>query len=351
MRFPEPAERGPARPEPDGIERHTRVTVIIPARNAEKLIGRSVRAVLEQQIAPPIDLEVTVVDDGSTDGTAAVARSAGARIISIPADETSGNPAAARNRGAARADGDLLVFLDADCTPLEGWLEALVGPLLANKSDCAGGSLDLPDGLPLSARLDYYCGWYHVHPRRPAGPVANHPPSNLCVRRSALAATSGFTERAPVAYSHEELQWQAELQSAGGRIIFEPGAVALHWNRRGFSNLLRRNYRWGYGSIEAKAESRAVRLAGLYRHPWLLIGLSLLLSVPLSAYVVACWLRAGVYEPLFLLPGVLAGQLAYAAGMAAGGLRWLRQRRTAHQLPLGVAPSPKNEKVHESEAR
>ncbi len=329
---------------------HTRVTVIIPARNAEKLIGRTVRAVREQEIAPRIDLEVTVVDDGSTDDTAAVARSAGARVISIATDAITGNPAAARNHGAARANGDLLVFLDADCEPADGWLEALLGPLLANETDCTGGSLGLPDGLPLSARLDYYCGWYHVHPERPAGPVPNHPPANLCVRRSAFAATSGFCERRPVAYSHEELRWQAELQSAGGRIVFEPAAIALHWNRPGFGNLLRRNYRWGYGSIEAKAQSGTVRLAALYRYPWLLVALSLPLALPLSAYVIACWLRVGVYEPLLLFPAVAAARLAYAVGMAAGGLRWLRERRTTHRSLVNGVRTPDSEERHELEA-
>ena len=119
----------------------------------------------------------------------------------------------------------------------------------------------MPAGLSTSARLDYYCGWYHVHPRRPPRHVPNHPPGNLSVRRSAFAATCGFSEREPLAYAHEELEWQAELQRNGGKIYFEPRAVAYHWNRPGFGNLLRRNYRWAYSSIEGKAESGAARMA------------------------------------------------------------------------------------------
>jgi len=303
----------------------SRVSVIIPARNAAGSVGDIVRAVLAQQV-PGVDTEVIVVDDASTDDTAAEARAAGARVLALTGTRA-GNPAAARNLGARAARGDILVFLDADCLPAEGWLQALLHA--HNRGEAvAGGALDLPPALPLSARCDYYCGWYHVHSRRPAGHVVNHPPANLSVGRDLFLSTSGFDERHPVAFAHEELAWQAELRRRGVPIYFEPKAVVLHRNRPGFGNLLRRNYRWGYSAIGSKAATGAARMAWLYRYPRSLIALAPA-SVPLQAlYIVACWVRAGVLEPLVMLPLVLAARAAYAAGMLVGGIRWLRSRGT-----------------------
>jgi glycosyltransferase involved in cell wall biosynthesis len=299
------------------------VSIIIPARNEERSIGRIVAAVREQT-TPGVAIEVIVADDGSTDATVQAARAAGARVVPPPAG-AGGNPAAARNRGAAASRGDPLVFLDSDCTPAPGWLAAILDAHDAGAT-MVGGALDMPPGLSATARCDYYCGWYLVHSRRPAGYVPHHPPPNLSVRRAAFLSTSGFTERQPFSYTNEERHWQAELKRAGHRIWFEPKALALHENRPGFINLLKRNYRWAYTALEAKSETGAARMAWLYRFPRLMIAASFPLAFAHTAYIVGCWLRAGVKEPLLMAPAILVSRFAYAAGMAVGGRRWVRHR-------------------------
>jgi len=307
-------------PSPEAA-RHT-ASVIIPARNEAGTIARLVRAVLDQ--APPDwHIEVLVVDDGSTDDTAPVARTAGARVLELGARPGGGNPAVGRNRGAMAAHGEILIFLDADCLPAPRWLPRLLAGHEAGAT-VVGGALDLPVGLSPMARCDYYCGWYHVHSRRPAGDVPNHPPGNLSVRREAFVATTGFTEQQPVAYAHEELAWQAEILRRGGRVVFDPAAIVYHYNRPGFRNLLRRNYRWGFSAIESKAPPGAARMAWVYRSPALLVAASLPLALASTAYILACWVRAGVFEPLLMAPAVLAARLAYSTGLVAGGIRWMR---------------------------
>lgn len=298
------------------------VTVIIPARNEARSIASVIHAV---QASCPAGkgLEIIVVDDGSTDDTVAVARSAGARTLELGANSAGGNPARARNQAAAIAQGDPIIFLDADCTPAAEWLPRLLSAHDAGAA-VVGGSLDLPPGLPWMARCDYYGGWYHVHSRRAGGEVPNHPPGNLSVRHDEFRRTSGFTEQQPVAYAHEELAWQAEIRRRGGRIVFEPKAIVYHHNRPGFRNLLRRNYRWGFSAIESKAPTGAARLAWIYRYPAVLVAASLPLALGSTVYILYCWVRAGVLEPLLMLPAVLAGRLAYSAGLVAGGIRWMR---------------------------
>lgn len=304
--------------------RMLRVSVVIPAHNEAAGIGALVRAV-QAQAPPPsqdVEVEVLVVDDASTDGTSDVARAAGARVLRM---EEGGNPAAARNRGAAASTGDPIIFLDADCTPDAGWLAALLAAHDRGEV-VVGGSLDLPPGLSATARCDYYCGWYVSHSKRPAGPVPHLPAPNLSVRRDTFFATSRFAEQQPFSFSNEERFWQAELRRAGHRIWFEPKARVFHHNRPGFGNLLRRNYRWGYTAIPGKAPTGTARLAWLYRHPRLLIASSLPLALAHTAYILGCWVRAGALEPLLMAPAILVSRFAYVAGLAVGGVRWLRRQ-------------------------
>lgn len=312
-----------AQNSPGSLPAFPRISVIIPCRNEEKAIGEVIRLVQAQKPAGS-EVEIIVVDDGSTDRTAAIAEAAGAKVLNIPASEGGGNPAAGRNRGAAISTGDPIIFLDSDCTPHEGWLENLLRHHSAG-IEVVGGSLGLPPGLSYSARCDYYCGWYHVHPRRKSAWVKHHPPCNLSVRRDVFLSTAGFVERQPIAYAHEELEWQSAVLARGGRIFFEARAAVDHHNRPGFSNLLRRNYRWGYSAIPSKIETGTARFAFLYRHPRMLVLASLPLAFVSTAYILGCWAKARMFEPLLMSPAILLARLAYAGGMASGGLYWLRK--------------------------
>ena len=86
-----------------------RVSVIIPSYNHERFLGQAIDSALSQTLRPH---EVIVVDDGSTDGTAAVLSRYGDRIQAIR--QANSGVSAARNAGVARSTGDLLAFLDAD---------------------------------------------------------------------------------------------------------------------------------------------------------------------------------------------------------------------------------------------
>jgi len=101
------------------------ISVIIPAYNCERFLREAVESVLGQNYSP---VELIIVDDGSTDGTASVARSFPETVRYL--HQTNQGPAAARNRGIEHAQGSLIAFADADdlwpATKLELQLSYLV---------------------------------------------------------------------------------------------------------------------------------------------------------------------------------------------------------------------------------
>jgi glycosyltransferase involved in cell wall biosynthesis len=111
----------------------SRVSAIVPAYNEAQNIG-SVLNVLKE--LPEIH-EVIVVDDGSFDNTAEMARQHGAIVVSLPQNQGKG---AAMKAGAAIASGDVVLFLDADLVGLTvGHVRELVVPVLAGESDATVG--------------------------------------------------------------------------------------------------------------------------------------------------------------------------------------------------------------------
>jgi glycosyltransferase involved in cell wall biosynthesis len=97
-----------------------RLSVIVPARNAEATLPATLAGLEAQTLPEPF--EVTVVDDGSTDRTPSIARACPAvtRVVDLGGE----GPARARNAGAAASSSQYLVFLDADCRPVPTWLSA-----------------------------------------------------------------------------------------------------------------------------------------------------------------------------------------------------------------------------------
>jgi hypothetical protein len=89
------------------VDSDIRISVVIPAYNAERFLPRCLKSVFAQTLKPE---EVIVVDDGSTDNTAAVAAELGARVLS----QTNSGVAATRNLGIQNASGDWIALLDAD---------------------------------------------------------------------------------------------------------------------------------------------------------------------------------------------------------------------------------------------
>jgi glycosyltransferase involved in cell wall biosynthesis len=117
-----------------------RVTAIIPALNEELAIGEVVR-----EIPARLVHEIIVVDNGSTDRTAEVARAAGARVVAEPGR---GYGAACLAGVRAAHGGDILVFLDGDRSDDPAEMPLLLRPLLEDRADLVIGSRVLGSAAP-----------------------------------------------------------------------------------------------------------------------------------------------------------------------------------------------------------
>lgn len=115
--------RRAAPPQPDAVTPLTgagpRFSVVVPAHNEAGVLGRTLGSLLAQDFAGPV--EVVVVDNGSTDGTADLARAAGVRVVEEPCLGV----CAARQRGTDLARGQIVVSTDADTVHPPDWLSTI----------------------------------------------------------------------------------------------------------------------------------------------------------------------------------------------------------------------------------
>jgi GT2 family glycosyltransferase len=231
-----PVELGPAPP---------RVSVLICTYNGARTLPDTCAAVAALEYP---DLEVIVVDDGSTDDSAAIAERHGFQVISTDNHGLS----SARNTALAAATGEIVVYLDDDAMPDPQWITYLAHTFQRTDYVAVGGpNLPVPgDGAVADAVA-----------AAPGNPIhvlltdreAEHIPGcNAAFRADALRSVGGFDARFRTAGDDVDVCWR--LQDRGWRIGFTPAAVVWHHRRGTVGGYLRQQR--GYGRAEAMLERK-----------------------------------------------------------------------------------------------
>ena len=155
------------------------VAVVVPAFNAADYLGEALDSIAAQT-RPPV--EVVVIDDGSTDGTPAIAEDRGVRCIT----QENAGPAAARNRGIKETGAPLIAFLDADDRFVPEKLDRQVAELHSTDAvACFTDAWNLVDGVRCDrkVRTDMAGGAVHLADLLPGNPVIC---SSVVVREPSL---------------------------------------------------------------------------------------------------------------------------------------------------------------------
>jgi mycofactocin system glycosyltransferase len=281
---------GGARSVPDGA-----VSSVVPVRDGAHWLRPLVGA-----LAP--DGEVIVVDDGSRDGSDAIARAEGARVL---ANRGPPGPSGARNAGLAAARTELVAFVDSDVRPRAGWLAHLV-PLFADprialaapRVTSAAGPSPVERYERSSSPLDL-----GAHPGLvgPGRRLTYLPSAALVARRAALLEVGGFDEDLRIG-EDVDLVWR--LIKRGWRVRYAPQSVVDHHPRSSLVGLARQRYT--YGRSAALLERRHPRCAS---------------ALQLTPQTAAIWLAGAVLGPVAAAGAFTASTVSASLSTGASGRR------------------------------
>jgi len=286
-----------------------KVSIIIPCFNAERTLRACLDSLLRQDYT---DYEVIAVDDVSTDSTPAILKGYRDRIR-VKRLTTNSGPSVARNAGADLATGELLIFMDTDCTASDPrWIQKHVEAHKDGAKKLVGSYIDA-DEKGMTAKAFRYNNWHVCHKRLKKMPfgVYHLQSTNLSVRKSHYKEMGGFAENLRTC---EDIEFAVRARRHGLAVEYIPTFGVEHLNRTSFRQYLQINFFYGKSRMMAKR-------MGAFPMPYLLpenLFLNALMILPLTglltARVVSSWIRYD-WRIFLYFPLVLVGQFIMVLGV------------------------------------
>lgn len=305
------------------------ISVIVPALHCAPALERCLRALRSSEPAPA-DWELIVADDGSTDDTPAVAARFADLVLRV--EDGPRGPAAARNRGAARARGSLLVFVDADVCVARDALRRFeelfaADPELAAAFGAYDRAPDAPEFVSQYRNLLHH----YVH-LTSAGPAVTFWAGCGAVRAEDFHAVGGFDEQRFRRPQIEDIDLGYRLTARGAAIRLVPEIQGRHlkrwtWYGGVVTDVRDRGVPWMLLLLE-RGEVAAAGPLNLQRREKALTALTAA-ALPLTLAGAALWSVWPIAVALTALALVVAGN--------APMLRWFRRERGA-VFALAVVP-------------
>jgi glycosyltransferase involved in cell wall biosynthesis len=198
------------------LTRPQSISIIIPALNEENYINRCLKAIMKLNKGN-MDLEIIVVDNGSTDKTIEISKSYGAKVLI----KREGTIASLRNYGAKNSKGDLIAFLDADCIVPEDWLEKALNYFGNNSKVILGFRLVVPADANWIARC-----WDLLFSKRDVtSEVKWLPTGNMIMKRDAFLSVDGFNETLE---TNEDCDFCFRINDKGNKIVSSSKTSVTH---------------------------------------------------------------------------------------------------------------------------
>lgn len=294
-----------AQPEEAGRQSPCSASVVVPARDEASRVGSTLEAARESLTRAGVPHEIIVVDNGSTDATAAVAGEKGAIVVAAADAAT---VAAVRNRGASLARGRLLCFLDADVLVSSGWGERIRESLASASPGVAwisGNECTADDSDSWIQST-----WFGVR-----GRDRNHVnAANMIVPRRAFLDLGGFDEKLSSGEDYEICQ---RALSKGWDVTNDERLQARHMRHpTTLTAFSIREFWHGAGDFQSWSTFRASKIAWVAVALWLLLGAALVVTVSSS-------------RPIALVgPAIALGAVSLLAALRR------RKRRLIDVLPL-----------------
>jgi len=225
-----------------------RVSVVVPVKDCAELLSRLLESLRRQTLQPH---EVIVVDDGSTDGSPAVAERYGAKVLSTGGGR---GPNFARSIGVRAASGDVIALTDSDCLPSEDWLESLIRELEENPGVgiVAGTTIAANPECFMARFLDSSLltptpkyGRRVVMERdfRPGIVVAT---CNMAVVKRVFERVGLFDPDYRY-YGSDDMDFVYRALRGGFRVLCSPRPLVRHYHRTTLTRALKRYFQYGEG--------------------------------------------------------------------------------------------------------
>ena len=198
-----------------------KASVIMVTRNRASDLRQTLDAMKRVEVGGGLEAELLVVDNGSTDETPQVVRSAQLRDVPIRyVREDRPGLSRGRNRGLAETNGELIVFVDDDVRPPRGWIPALCQPMMERKASVVAGGVKLAPHLlrpwMSSMHRSYLASSEWLQPESPHSVVG----ANMAFAREVLTRVPGFDPdlgAGAMGFGDEEL-FASQLLQAGHKI-------------------------------------------------------------------------------------------------------------------------------------
>lgn len=309
------------------------VSVLVPAYNESKCIANTVRSL----VASDYPVEVIVIDDGSTDGTADLVDRMRLPNVRVVRQRNAGKPAALNN-GIAHARYDIIVMMDGDTVFEPSTVRELVQPFADPRVGAVAGNAKVGNRDSLIGawqHIEYVMG-FNLDRRMydMLGCMPTIPGAVGAFRRDALSRIGGMSEDTLA----EDTDVTMALHRDGWRVVYAENARAWTEAPETVQQLWSQRYRWSYGTMQAIWKHRRAVVergpSGRFGRVGLPFVALFMVVAPLLAPLIDVFLLYGlVFGPTEKTVGAWLGVLAVQAVCAAYAFRLDRERMT-HLISL-----------------